>query len=164
MGQGFDAVLVADPRQQLAQRRVAGEFERQVADEVRQFVAGVDAFEVRRAVEVVAGVDEPVGVEDDEGVHAQGFAAAGDFVVAVDGILSRALARAVELAQVHGRDVCDFGDQGQCSHGLSPLLVLLCCADEVRAFVGGKTPHTPQCGMWCEPSDTATFFGSRKTS
>jgi hypothetical protein len=27
-----------------------------------------------------------------------------------------------------------------------------------------RSPHAPQCGMWCEPSDTATFFGSRNTS
>jgi hypothetical protein len=56
-------------RQQLAQRRVARELEAHVADEVRQLVAGVQALEVRRAVDVVVGVDEPVRVEHHDRVH-----------------------------------------------------------------------------------------------
>ena len=111
VGQGFHAVFVADLGQQLPERGVARDLERHVADEVRQFVAGVAAFEVRCAVEVVAGVDEPVGVEDDDGVHTEFSAAAADFLVAVDGVLSCALARSVEFAEVHRGDVGDFGDE-----------------------------------------------------
>ena len=36
-----------------------------------------------------------------------------------------------------------------------PLPRSTCCSGSLQ---------TPQCGMWCEPIDTATFFGSRKTS
>jgi hypothetical protein len=68
--QRLDAVRVAGLGQQLAQRRVARELEAHVADEVRQLVAGVQALEVRRAVDVVVGVDEPVRVEHHDGVHA----------------------------------------------------------------------------------------------
>jgi hypothetical protein len=65
---------------------------------VRQLVAGVDALEVRRAVDVVARVDQPVRVEHHDGVHAQLAAAPADLDVAVDRVLAAALARAVQLA------------------------------------------------------------------
>jgi hypothetical protein len=111
VGQGFDAVLVAHLGEQLAEFGVARDLERHVADEVGQLVAGVGALEAGGAVEVVAGVDEPVGVEDDDGVDTEFAAAAADFHVAVDGVLPRALSRAVEFAQVHRRDVGDLCDE-----------------------------------------------------
>jgi hypothetical protein len=91
--------------------------------------------------DVVVGVDQPVRVEHDDGVHARLAAAATDLDMAVDGVLPRALARPVELAQVHRRHVGDLGGQRNTSH-----------------------VQTPQCGMWCEPRLTHTFLGSRKTS
>jgi hypothetical protein len=106
------------PGQQLAQRRVARELVGHVADEVRQLVAGVQALEVRRAVDVVVGVDQPVGVEHHDGVHAQLAAAAGDLAVAVDGVLARALARAVQLAEVHRRHMRDLGGECEFAHGV----------------------------------------------
>jgi hypothetical protein len=108
VGQGFDAMLVAHLRQQLAQGGVAGDLELHVADEVGQFVAGVGSLEVGRTVEVVAGVDEPVGVEHDDGVDTECAAAAADFLVAVDGVLPRSLAWSVEFAEVHRGDVGDL--------------------------------------------------------
>ena len=113
---GLDAALVGDVGDQVAERRVAGVLVGQVADEVRQLVAGVHALEVRRAVQVVLAVDEPVHVEHHDGVHTQRAAAAADLDVAVDGGLAAALVRAVELAQVHRRHVGDLGGEGEASH------------------------------------------------
>ena len=126
VGQCFHAMFHAHLGQQLAQFGVAGALERHVGNEVRQLVAGVAAFEVRRAVDVVVGVDQPVGVEHHDGVHAQFAAAAADFLVAVDGVLARALARAVQLAEVHAGNVGDFGDECEFAHGVS-----------LGVFVGG---------------------------
>jgi hypothetical protein len=91
--QRLHPVFVADFGQQLAQIRVARELEGHVADEVRQLVAGVQALEVRRAVDVVVGVDQPVRVEHHDGVHPKLAAAPADLDVAVDGVAPRAPAR-----------------------------------------------------------------------
>ena len=85
---------------------------------------------MRRAVEVVAGVDEPVGVEHDDGVDAQRFAAARDFLVAVDGVLAGAFAGAVEFAEVHGGDVGDLSYECYFSHGFCLR------SDDGNCFVG----------------------------
>ena len=53
----------------LSQFGVAVVFVGHVLDEVRQLVAGVQALEVGTAVDVVVGVDQPVGVEHHDGVH-----------------------------------------------------------------------------------------------
>jgi hypothetical protein len=86
--QGFHAVVIGHLSQQMPQHWVARRFKRHVADEVRQLVAGVDALEVRPAIDVVAGIDQPVCVKHHQRVHAHGPAAAADFVVAVDGALA----------------------------------------------------------------------------
>jgi len=145
VGQGLDTQVVGHPGQQLAERRVARRLERHVGDEVRQLVAGVGALEVRRAVDVVVGIDQPVGVEHHQRVHAECTAAAADLGMPVDRVLPRAVARAGQLAQVHRRHMGDLGGECELAHGA----ILL---------------QTPQCGMWCEPIDTAMFFGSRNTS
>ena len=68
---------------------------------MRKFVAGVQALEMRRAIDVVACIDQPVRVKHDNGVHAQ-FATATTYLnVAFNGILAGALAWSVKLAQVH---------------------------------------------------------------
>ena len=150
--------------QQPAERRIALAFEGHVGDEVRQLVAGVGALEVRRAVDVVARVHQPVGVEHHQRVHAGFAAAAGDLVVPVNGVLPRALARPWQLAEVHAGHMGDFGGECDGAHANS------CGGGVVRrsgALVvkrAGSPAHAPQCGMWCPPSDTATFLGSRKTS
>ena len=68
MGQGFNAHLVASPGQQMSQLGVAFGLESHIADEVRQLVAGVDTLEVRGAIDVVIGIDQPVGVKDHQRV------------------------------------------------------------------------------------------------
>ena len=68
--------------QQLPELGLARDLARQVAEEVRQLVAGVVALEVRRAVDVVTGADQPVAVEDHEAVDAQRAATAADLQVA----------------------------------------------------------------------------------
>jgi single-stranded DNA-specific DHH superfamily exonuclease len=55
-----------------------------VADDVRQLVARVRAFEMRRTVDVVVAVDHPMHVEHDDGINAEFTATAADFVVTVD--------------------------------------------------------------------------------
>ena len=108
MGQGIHALSVALVGQQLTQFRVAVHFKRHVGDKVRQLVAGVVALEMGAAVDVVAGVDQPVGIKHDDGVDAQLTTAAADFLVAVDGSLTEALLRAIQFRQVHGRNMRDF--------------------------------------------------------
>ncbi len=91
MGAGMHAGLGGGIGQQLAQRRIARVGVGQVLDEVRQFVGGVDPFKRRGAIDVVAGIHQPVGVEHHDGVHPQFTAAAADFLVAIDGGLTAAL-------------------------------------------------------------------------
>ncbi|MNH19448.1 hypothetical protein D3C79_791860 [compost metagenome] len=117
VGHGFDVEAVALFGQQLAQFGVAGEGVGHVADEVRQFVAGVHALEMRPAQHVVVGVDQPVGVEHDDGVHAQLTATAADFVMPVDGRLAKALARAWQFGHVHGRYMGNLGSESEFAHG-----------------------------------------------
>ena len=81
----------------LAELRVAGERKRHVTDPVRQFVAGVGAFEVWRAVDVVSGIHQPMGVGYDNGVDAELPAAATDFPVSVDGRFAAVFVRAIEF-------------------------------------------------------------------
>jgi hypothetical protein len=88
-----------------------------VADEVRQLVAGVHTLELRRAVDVVLAVDEPMHVEHHDGVHTECAATAPDFAMAVDRGLTAAFVRAVELAQVERRHVRDLGGQRELTHG-----------------------------------------------
>ena len=107
-----NAHVIAGLGQQFAQGRVAVKFIRQVADEMGQLIAGVNALEMRRAVDVIARIDQPMRVEYHDGVHPQRAAAAANFDVAVDGGLAAAFLRAVELAQIHRRHVRDFGGQG----------------------------------------------------
>ncbi|MNO01484.1 hypothetical protein D3C81_2216290 [compost metagenome] len=71
---------------------------------------------MRSAVDVVVGVDQPVGVEHHDGVHPQFAAAAADLDVPVDGGLAEALARARQFGQVHGRDVGDLGGESDSAH------------------------------------------------
>ncbi|MCY1368514.1 hypothetical protein D9M69_554990 [compost metagenome] len=152
VGHGLYAEAVAFLGQQAAQFGVAGELVLHVADEVRQLVAGVQALEVRAAVDVVVGVDQPVGVEHHDGVHVQFAAAAADFYVPVDGGLAEALARAGQFGQVHGGDVGDLGSQSEFAHGRSPsgrpafrafkVIVIVCARSAIgilRPFLeGGK--------------------------
>ncbi|MCY1553432.1 hypothetical protein D9M68_899140 [compost metagenome] len=65
---------------------------------------------------MVVGVDQPVGVEHDDGVDLQFAAAAADLDMPVDGCLAEALARARQLGQVHGRYVGDLGSQSKFAH------------------------------------------------
>lgn len=93
---------------QLAERRIAVVVVGHVADKVRQLVAGVHAREMVRTVNVVRAVHQPVGVEHDDGVHAQLAAALADFFMSVDGRLSAAVVFARQLGEVHRRHVGDF--------------------------------------------------------
>ena len=77
MGHGFHAQAVAFIGEDLAQRRVARELVFHVADEMRQFVAGVQAFDMWPAIDVVVGVDQPVGVEHHESIQPQRGGSAG---------------------------------------------------------------------------------------
>ena len=66
-----------------------------ILDEVRQLVAGVDSFEVRRVVNVITRVHEPVGVKDHDGVDAQRSTAARDLVVTVNSGLTTSFMGAI---------------------------------------------------------------------
>lgn len=68
-------------------------------------------LEVGRTVDVIPRVDQPVRIEHHNGVHPQRAAAAANLDVAVNRGLATAFLRAVQLAQIHGRDVGDFGGQ-----------------------------------------------------
>ncbi|EHM39539.1 hypothetical protein HMPREF0454_03878 [Hafnia alvei ATCC 51873] len=55
---------------------------------MRQFVAGIDSAEVISAVNVVGAVDQPVGIEHDNGIYAHFAAALADFFMTIDGSLT----------------------------------------------------------------------------
>ena len=95
----------------MAECRVARVRERHVLDEMRQLVGGVNPLPRRRAVDVIPGIDQPVRVEDDNGVDLQLTHAAGDLFVAINGGLAAALVRAILFRQVHRRNVGDLGGE-----------------------------------------------------
>ena len=68
---------------QPVQVRGSGDPKRQLAEAVRQRVAGVAALDVRPAVVAVVGVDQPVAVEHQKSVYAQVAAVPADLDVAV---------------------------------------------------------------------------------
>ncbi|MCY1450923.1 hypothetical protein D9M71_677640 [compost metagenome] len=161
MGEHIHAHVIAALGENAAEFRVTGELVLHVGDEVRQLVAGVEALEVRSAVDVVTGVDQPVGVEHHDGVHAQLTASAADFAMAVDGRLAAALARAGQFGEVHRWNVSDLGSQSDFAHDNSPgvgrrlrgarILVIVaarrrCWRPRTAALSSGRA-HTPQRGM-----------------
>ena len=64
---------------------------------MRQLTTGVVAFEVFAAVDVVAGVHQPVGIEYDNGIYAQLTTATADLDMTVDGRLAKAFLRTLQL-------------------------------------------------------------------
>ena len=86
---------------QLAEFRVAVVVVGHVANKMRQLVAGVDARKMVRAVDVIRAVHQPVGVEDDNGVHAQLAAALADLFMPVDGRLAAAVVFARQFREIH---------------------------------------------------------------
>ena len=119
MGQCLHTQRICFGRQQLAQRRIARKLEWHMADEMRQLVAGVQALEVRPAQHVIVGIDQPVRIKNHQRIHTQITAALTDFLEAVNRILARALARAIQLAQIDGRHMRDLGCQCKLSHNFS---------------------------------------------
>jgi hypothetical protein len=98
------------------ERRIAREIVGHVLDEVRQLVAGVGAQEALAAVDVIAGVDQPVDVEHDDRVHAERAAAPSDLDVPVDRRLPAAVVLAGQLRQVHRGHVGDLGGERELAH------------------------------------------------
>ena len=80
-----------------AQLRVALVGVRQVFDKVGQLVAGVHPLKARGVVDVVAGIDQPVRVEHDNGIDIQLAAASGYFFMPFDGRVATALVRPVQF-------------------------------------------------------------------
>jgi len=105
---------------QPAELRVAVELEGHVLDEMRQLVAGVAALEFRRAIDVIARIDEPMHVKHNDGVDAELTAAPPDLDVPIDGGLPAAVVLARELRQVKGGDMGHLGSERELSHGSSP--------------------------------------------
>ena len=68
--QSGHACFIAGLGQNVSELRIAIVFVGHVADEVRQFVAGVVAFEMHRIVQVVRRVHQPVRVKHHDGVNA----------------------------------------------------------------------------------------------
>ena len=106
-----DALLRRGIGDQVAERRIAWIFVGQILDEVRQLVAGIDALEQRIAVDVVTGVDQPVHIEHDHGIHIQFAAAAADDAMTFDRCLAAAVMLAGHLRQVHRRHMRDLGSE-----------------------------------------------------
>ena len=97
--------LVGD---KLAQLRVAVVVVGHVANKMRQFVTGVDALKMVGAVDVIGAVDQPVGVEHDDGIDAHFTAALANFFMPVDRALAAAVVFPRQLRQIHRRHVSDF--------------------------------------------------------
>ena len=97
--------LVGD---KLAQLRVAVVVVGHVANKMRQFVTGVDALKMVGTVDVVGAVDQPVGIEHDDGIDAHFTAALANFFMPVDRALTAAVVFPRQLRQIHRRHVSDF--------------------------------------------------------
>ncbi|MPN06136.1 hypothetical protein SDC9_153391 [bioreactor metagenome] len=96
--------------------RVAFIRERHVLDEVRQFVGGIDALPRRRAVDVVAGIDQPVRVEHDAGVDAELDRTTAELALGVDGGLAAAVGRARLFGNKHRRHMCALDGHDDFTH------------------------------------------------
>ncbi|MNI84217.1 hypothetical protein D3C73_1411020 [compost metagenome] len=86
---------------QLTQGRVAFVFVGHVADEVRQFVAGIQPFEMRAAIDVIGAVHQPVGIEHNNGVDAHFTAARADLFMTVDRRLAATMVFSRHFRQIH---------------------------------------------------------------
>ncbi|MNY23552.1 hypothetical protein D3C86_1572240 [compost metagenome] len=102
---------------QVAQLGVADVVVGQVADEVRELGAGVQARAVAVGVEVVAGVDQPVGVGDHDGVDLEGADHLAQLAVALNGGGAAAVVRAGLFGNEHRRHVRDLGGENDFTHG-----------------------------------------------
>jgi hypothetical protein len=120
---GRDPALGGRLGDQPAERRVARIGVLHVADEMRQLVARIRARELRIAVHVIAGVDEPVHVRHDDRVDAERAAALADQSMAADRRFAAAVMPAGQFRQVHRRHVRDLRGEGQFAHRSSLLSV-----------------------------------------
>ena len=74
-----------------------------VLDEMRQLVAGVAALEAIVAIDVIAGVDQPVHVQHHHRVHIEFAATPADLPMPLDRRLSATLMLAGHFRQIHRR-------------------------------------------------------------
>src|SRR5471030_3400216 len=100
MGPALHAHFVGHLRNKMADARVARVGVGHVLNEVGQFVAGVDAFEARVAVDVIFAVHEPVNVEYHDGVDPQFTATPANLMMPVDSALTASFMRAVEFRKI----------------------------------------------------------------
>ncbi|MOA10647.1 hypothetical protein D3C78_1305460 [compost metagenome] len=125
VGQGAHIGSVGFSGDQLAQFRAARVLVLHVFDEVRQFVTGVDTFEVFATVDVVSTVDQPVHVEHHSGVCTQFTGATADFLVPCNRRFTTAMVLAGKLRQIHRGYVADFRSQDDFAHDDSPEKLFL---------------------------------------
>ena len=133
MSHGLHPEPVALVREQATEFRVARKRVGHVRDEVRKLVTGVDALEFGSAIDVIVRIDEPVRVEDYEGIYPELTAATTDLFVSIDGSLAISLIRPGKLGQIHGGNMRNLGSQSEFAHDGSPsgaaakaALVFLC--------------------------------------
>ena len=93
---------------QVAERRITVVVVGHVANKMRQLVAGIDALEMVGTVDVVGAVNQPVGIKDDDGIHAQLAAPLADFFMPIDGSLAAAVVFTRQFREIHRRYVSDF--------------------------------------------------------
>jgi hypothetical protein len=88
VGKRLHPPIVTDPREQVSQSRVARRIKMHPVDEVRELVAGVVALEMRRTVDVVIRIHQPVGIEHHQRINTRLATAPADFAMAGDRVLA----------------------------------------------------------------------------
>ncbi len=68
---------------------------------VWQLIAGIDTFEVGCTVDVIPGINQPMGIEYNDGIHTKGPTTFRNFFVAGYCRVATALVGAVKLGNVH---------------------------------------------------------------
>ncbi len=76
---------------------------------MRQLVAGVDAFKMVCTVDVISTVDQPVGIENDNGIDAHFPATLADLFMPVDRALAATVVFPWQFREIHRRYVRDLG-------------------------------------------------------
>ena len=111
-----------------------------VLDEMRQLVAGVAALEAIVAIDVIAGVDQPVHVQHHHRVHIEFAATPADLPMPLDRRLSATLMLAGHFRQIHRRHMRHLA----ASASLPMVFVswFWSCVVGIR-----RTAYTPQRGM-----------------
>src|SRR6185312_13278406 len=106
-----------DLRDRVPERRVTFIPVLEILDKVREFIARKYTLEIFARVEVIARVDEPVCIQDHDGVAANGYQPTTELFESFDCAATAPFERTFPLGDKHRRNVRNFCRQCKHTHG-----------------------------------------------